>query len=81
MKFALSRLKIGQDLVAQVSECFADGDVIVAYYGDLIRVKNQTTKRFTPGEMIPLKVISLNPIAFQYVTKTRKSWRGIDVSV
>ena len=80
MKLALSQLKIGQELVAQISECFADGDVIVAFQGDLIRVKNQTSKRFQPGDRIPLKVVGLQPIAFQYVVKAR-SRSGLDVSI
>lgn len=80
MKFVLSRLKLGQELTAQVSECFADGDVLVAFQGDLIRVKNQTPKRFFPGERIPLRVISLKPLGFQFVAKSRRPDK-IDVSI
>ena len=81
MKLAISRLELGQELVAQISECFADGDVLVVFKGDLIRVKNQTTTRFQPGDRIPLKVISLEPIAFRYVINAPRRSRGIDVSV
>lgn len=80
MKFHLSRLKIGQDLVAQVAECFADGDVLVDFHGDLIRVKNQTAKRFFPGDMIPLRVTSIKPLGFQFVPRSRGAGK-IDVSI
>jgi hypothetical protein len=81
MQFTVPRLKIGQQVEAIVNECFADGDVLVDFRGDLVRVKNQTTLRFVPGEKIRLRVLSVQPLAFQFVTKPRAYRHRIDVSV
>jgi hypothetical protein len=81
MKFTVPRLKIGSQVEATVNECFADGDVLIDFRGDLMRVKNQTATRFLPGDQIHLRVLTLKPLSFQFVTKPPNFRHKIDVSI
>ncbi|MGE0764180.1 MAG: hypothetical protein AB7N80_12940 [Bdellovibrionales bacterium] len=77
MQFQLPRLKIGQQVQAEVSEVFANGDALVSFSGDLVRITNQTTHRFQLGETLTLRVTALKPLAFQWMGRKR----GLDVSI
>ena len=80
MQFQLPRLKIGQQVQAEVSEVFTNGDALVSFSGDLVRVSNQTTHRFQLGEKLNLRVTALRPLAFQWLG-LKKQKRGLDISV
>jgi hypothetical protein len=81
MQFTVPRLKTGQQVEAIVSECFPDGDVLVDFHGDLVRVKNRTGLRLEVGDFIRLRVLTVRPLSFQFVARPKEFRRRIDVSV
>jgi hypothetical protein len=81
VKTHLRRLRIGEQVKAQVRECFAGGDILVEYSGDLVRVLNQTKAIFKTGQTLQLRVIAVEPLAFQLKASADFDSRKIDVSV
>ena len=83
MKFTLHKLKIGDLLRAQVVEMVNPAEYIVSFYGDLIRVRNESQKTLAVNERVLVRVIAIKPLAFQMVTEGEVS-RGanrINVSI
>lgn len=79
MKFMVPELRVGQQVDGEVAEIFSNRDVLVNFRGDLILVKNNTTKEFHLSQRIRLRVLSLVPLSFQLVGP--RTLRAIDVSV
>lgn len=64
MKRIVPHLKLEQKVWALVEEIIST-DLIVNFQGDLIRVGNQSGRRFRPGQRIQLKVTAISPLNFQ----------------
>lgn len=65
MKFTLHRLKIGDVVRAQIVELFADGECIVSFQGDLIRLRNESVAKLQLSDKILVRVIATRPLLFQ----------------
>ncbi|MCB0384569.1 MAG: hypothetical protein KDD43_04180 [Bdellovibrionales bacterium] len=78
MKFALPQFHAGDVVEAQVVELQRDGSMIVRFQGDLIRVKNQTARKFRLGQNISLVVTAVRPYAFRLAEPGRGRF---DVSI
>ncbi|MCB0366748.1 MAG: hypothetical protein H6624_10815 [Bdellovibrionaceae bacterium] len=65
MKFSLPQFNPGDVVEAQVVELQRDGSMVVRFQGDLIRVHNQTAKKFRLGQSIDLVVTAVRPYAFR----------------
>jgi hypothetical protein len=65
MKFTLHKLKIGDQVWAQVVEHVSSEEFIVSFHGDLIRVRNESLKAFALDEKVLVKVTAVNPLSFQ----------------
>ncbi len=64
MKKVVPHLTVEQKVWALVEE--VNGlDLIVSFQGDLIRVGNQSGRRFRPGQRIQLKVVAVEPLSFK----------------
>lgn len=82
MKKIVPHLKLDQKVWALVEELM-NSDLIVNFQGDLIRVGNQSGRRFRPGQRIQLKVASISPLSFQLL-ESRPSSQTIsklDISI
>lgn len=64
MKNVLPHLKPNQKVWALIEEVLSE-DLIVSFQGDLIRVANQSGRRFRPGQRIQLLVTSVAPLGFK----------------
>lgn len=75
-----NRLSFAQgDVVeARVHEVLDDGDVIVSFQGDLLRLANRTGRSFREGDRVSLVVASGAPLAFK-LWAPRGSSRGMDL--
>ena len=67
MKPQIYLLKAGQRVWAIVEETMAEGEVLINYNGDLVRVVNSTEKNFRSGERVQLEVEGLSPLRFKLV--------------
>lgn len=67
MKQTLPQLALQQKVWALIEEVLDNEDLIVSFQGDLIRVQNQSGKKFRPGQRIQLKVTALEPLGFQLI--------------
>ena len=83
MKHVLRDLSVGESLSGDVQECLPGGDLIICFGGDLLRVHNETSHPFQPGECVTLVVRSIEPLGFQLIPdRAEQRRRGrIDVSV
>lgn len=73
MKRVIPSLQIGELVKAQVLEVQHQGYLILDFYGDLIRVKNELQSDVRKGQLLDLQVISLLPLQFQlFVAKSSK---------
>lgn len=82
MKRIVPHLKLEQKVWALVEEIIST-DLIVNFQGDLIRVGNQSGRRFRPGQRIQLKVIAISPLSFQLLEsrQSRQTILGLDISI
>ena len=80
MKFTIEKLKVGEQVTAQVAEVLIAGQILVSFRGDLVRVENRTHLRLAAGDRIRLRVTSIDPLGFQLVPDTRLG-RALDVSI
>lgn len=65
MQFTLNKIKQGDVLRAEVVELITDKELIVSFYGDLIRVANHSRQKLMIGQEVYLRVLSVNPFSFQ----------------
>ncbi len=79
MKFVLPQLKVDQRIWALVEEVVQQQELIVSFQGDLVRVSNQSERRFRPGQRIQLVVASTNPLGFKLMESKRTF--GLDINV
>ena len=73
MKFVVNQLKKGDVVDGEIVECIGRTDYLVSFGGDLVRVANESHRRLSVGQTIPLKVLSLKPLGFQLISK---GWVG-----
>ena len=71
MKKILQSLKKGQRIAVSIVEIQESSDLLVAYKGELFRVKNTSGKRFNIGENIYLVVNQTYPLEFSLVGEQR----------
>lgn len=81
MAHVVPKLKLGAQVEATVTESFANGDALVNFAGDLVRVSNQTGQIFKSGDRLRLRVTAIQPLAFQMVQAPKLARRKIDVSI
>lgn len=82
MKKIVPHLQLDQKVWALVEELVSN-DLIVNFQGDLIRVGNQSGRRFRPGQRIQLQVTSIAPLGFKLL-ETREPSKIIsrlDISI
>lgn len=81
MKRIVPHLKLDHKVWALVEEVNGS-DLIVNFQGDLIRVGNQSGKRFRPGQRIQLMVVSIHPLGFKLLeTREQRTKSGLDISI
>jgi hypothetical protein len=83
MKFVLSTLKMGERLKGRVVEILPDGEIIINFGGDLLRVHNETSKTLALGSSVTLVVTAVRPLRFHLLPdhdELRRKGR-IDVSI
>jgi hypothetical protein len=71
MKKILESLKKGQRIAVSIVEIHESHELLVAYKGELIRVKNTSGRRFEIGENILLVVNQTLPLEFSLVGEQR----------
>ena len=84
MKSHVGSLKKNQLVWALVEEVIAQGEIIINFSGDLLRVKNQTDKTLRAGQRVKLRVEEVLPLKLSLVPPTvqRETYPGaIDFSV
>ncbi len=67
----LKHLEKGTRLNVVIVEVQTGGSLLVAYRGNLFRVKNTSGRRFQPNEEIMLVVSQKNPLEFSLVGEQR----------
>lgn len=82
MKKVVPHLKVSQKVWALVEEVNG-ADLIVSFQGDLIRVGNQSGRRFRPGQRIQLQVVGIQPLSFKLLESrdTRSVIARLDISI
>ncbi len=83
MKSTIHKLRVGDQIWAQIVENISDSEFIVSFQGDLVRVRNESLSSLKCNEKILVRVVALSPLAVQIVKNgdaTRIATR-IDVSV
>jgi len=79
MKFTLSRLKVGDTVKAEIVESLSSKEFIINFNGDLIRVKNQGSRRLVPGALVELRVVTVSPFSFHLIERSGSA--NIDISI
>ncbi len=79
----LEDFKVGDMVWGRVTEQLANGELIISFEGDLLRVANETNKRFYIGETVILTVSSQNPLIFKLAKhqKSRREPGKFDVTI
>jgi hypothetical protein len=81
MKRIVPHLKLDHKVWALVEEVNGT-NLIVNFQGDLIRVGNQSGKRFRPGQRIQLMVVSIQPLGFKLLeSRETKTQTRLDISI
>lgn len=82
MKPSVRSLKLGQTVWALVEEHIAGGEVVINMSGDLLRVQNNTGRRFRFGERVQLRVTQLFPLTLALApARAQEPTRLLDTSV
>lgn len=79
MKFTIPTLTVGQMFRAQIHEVHLDSSVIVSFRGDLLRVVNDTRRKFRKGQWVVLRVMALHPLKFQLQPMDRQNFLGLKI--
>jgi hypothetical protein len=81
MKFVLHDLRVGEAVEGVVAEKYSDGELLISFSGDLLRVSNETNQVWKVGEHITCIVKTIEPLSF-HLPKSRERRPGhLDVSV
>lgn len=72
-------LKLNQIIKAEVVELQNHKALIVSISGNLYRVTNTTGKNFELNQKVNLKVVQVNPLAFQLINQPKNF--GLSVTV
>jgi hypothetical protein len=69
--------KLHQIVKARVTEIQRDESLVVSFHGELLRVRNQSDRKFQLGQEVSLEVVALRPVKFRLVTasNSRSSFR------
>jgi uncharacterized Fe-S cluster-containing radical SAM superfamily enzyme len=67
-------LSRGTRIRAHVLELQSEGDLLVSYQENLIRVKNHTQNTFKIGDVLSLQVIGTNPLEFKIFERAAASF-------
>ena len=79
MKFTINRLKPGEVVSAEVVETVSNGELIVNFNGDLIRVANESQRKFAPKQSLQLRVMTVSPLSFQLVPE-KPNRQALDIN-
>jgi hypothetical protein len=71
----LYTLKVGDGVEARVTERLANGDLIVSFDGDLLRVCNETRRQYRVGDTVSLIVRAINPLRFSSLPPAEETHR------
>ena len=74
MKPYLKNLRLGQRVWALVEENIAQGEVIINFSGDLVRVLNQSLRPLRVGQRVLLQVEAISPIQLRLINKAAESF-------
>ena len=72
MKFTVHKLRVGDQVWAQVVEHVSPDEFIVSFHGDLTRVRNESLKKLKLNEKILVRVLTVKPLEFQLVVDVNK---------
>ena len=90
MKFTMHKLRVGDIVRAEVTEALgahvAGGigrldDLIVSFQGDLVRVRNESHRRWRVGEKILVRVTQVSPLLFQLVNEDHEKRSATRINV
>ena len=83
MKSALLDLKLNETLRGKVVEIFPDGELLMSFAGDLVRVQNETRRPFEVGQLVVVIVKAIEPVRFQLSESHGRAQRNgrLDVSI
>jgi|JI10StandDraft_1071094.scaffolds.fasta_scaffold2232863_1 hypothetical protein len=84
MKQSIHQLVLNQKVWSLIEEIMDNDDLIVSFQGDLIRVQNQSGRKFRPGQRIQLRVSSLAPLSFQLIDSRSPQasyFRKLDINI
>jgi hypothetical protein len=79
MKFVLRDLKFGDRLRGKVAEILSGDEVLISFAGDLIRVRNETSRPLVYGQAVTVVVTAVAPLRFQLISGRRDG--HLDVSI
>lgn len=81
MKKIVPHLKLEQKVWALIEEINGT-DLIVNFQGDLIRIGNQSGRRFRPGQRIQLLVTGIQPLSFKLLeSRMIRTNSNLDISI
>ena len=72
---------LGERVRAKVHEALRDGDLIVSFDGELLRVGNFTGRSFAAGEFVILEVAAVRPLRFRLEQPRRRSGGRFEATV
>jgi hypothetical protein len=82
VKAVLKDLQLNETLRGKVVEIFTDGELLMSFSGDLVRVQNETRRPFDVGQLVIVIVKAIEPVRFQLADPMQARRRGhLDVSV
>jgi hypothetical protein len=68
MKMTVPGFRLGDVVRAKVVDVIPPEHFIIEFYGDLLRVKNQSRRRLKKGQSIQLRVRAVQPLEFQVLS-------------
>jgi hypothetical protein len=83
MKHIIHKLRIGDQVWAQIVERVSSTEFIVSFYGDLIRIRNESPNSFVAGDKVLVRAVTLSPLTFRLVpaTETTRGANRLNVSI
>ncbi len=83
MKTQVKDFKQNQKVWALVEEVIAQGEVIINFSGDLVRVKNETGKLLRTGQRVQVRIDETQPLKLSLVAPqlSRSYLPLLDVSI
>ena len=77
----LEKLSIGEMVKAEVVELQSSTEVVVNFYGDLLRIQNKTGRPFKLGQQIDLIIVNVKPFKFSLANHSSFRSSKLNISV